>query len=134
MSKQFDYITSDDPFVVCQSGTRLTPAVECGHQDPGFFVVLFGQPMSQAKAQGHQRIDTAMGRCALADLFGSIQAQILHREGEDALKAFQAAVTHHTDASLAALKDIHAQQRDCCEAAFRTGGREHTCGRNEATQ
>lgn len=128
MGKQFEYITNNDPFVIHQSGTRLTDIVECEHHETGFVVVLFGQSRS---APGPQRIDTAIGRCNLADLFGSIQAQILHHEGEAALKAFQESVAHHTHASHTALKDIRAQHRDCCEAAFRTGGREHTC-QNEA--
>ncbi|MFK0155390.1 hypothetical protein ACIQVK_25355 [Streptomyces sp. NPDC090493] len=130
--KRFDYIKSDDPYLVTNSGARIDAGALCEHGQAAVFVALFGNLLSQPDES--TRRDTIMPRCVLAQLFGAIHAQILHEEGEAALQAFRDDTDSHVQASLTALQEMRAQARDCCEAGFRTGGSEHTCGRSEAAQ
>lgn len=124
----FKIIKPDDEFIVQNSGTQITDTAVCAHGQAAALLVLFGYNHSQ---RGHtRRLDALMPRCVLAELLGSVQAQILRHEGEDALQQFRAEIDAHTQTSARDLEELHTQRRDCCEAGFRTNGTEHTCGRN----
>ncbi|WP_432032759.1 hypothetical protein [Streptomyces antibioticus] len=125
---KFDYVTSPDPFVARRTGARLDPDTRCQHDDPVTFIALYGNRRTQ-RGRPEDRLDILVPRCALASLVGIITAQIRHEEGEAAAAAFLDQAEAHATAHAAPLQEMRAAARDCCEAGFRTGGAEHTCGR-----
>lgn len=131
MDKQFRTIKSAKPFITSHTGVRIDADTRCEHGQAAAFIALFGRHL--APGSPHQRIDTLVPRCVLAELLGALQAQIRHEEGEAALQEFLDAIATEASAASTALQQMRARQRDCCEAGFTTYGREHTCGRNEAT-
>lgn len=127
---KFDYLNSKDFYVVGNTGSRIDSGSHCEqHGEAGIFIALFAYLYSQPDEQ--QRVDTVMPRCVLAQLLGSVQAHILHHEGQAAAQSFLDQVGAHAADSLTGLQQMHTQARDCCEAGFRTHGREHTCSRNQ---
>lgn len=112
-----------DPLIVHQTGATLTPHARCEHGHPATLLILFGDH----QADRSTRVDAMMPRCAFAELIGQIQAQILHTDGEAALREFLDEVSAGTHKATATLDTLRAQRRDCCEAGFRTHGVEHTC-------
>ena len=130
--KKFDYIKTTDPYVVGNTGARVDTDAYCAHGQAAVFLALFAHRRSEPHQQ--ERLDTFVPRCVLAELIGAVHAQITHEEGTEAAQAFTHEIEQNSQASLAALQEMHAQRRDCCEAGFRTAGREHTCTSPEATQ
>jgi hypothetical protein len=121
---KFAYIRSSDPYVTDQTGARLEPGTRCeSHDEPAVFIALYGD-----RPAAH-RFDVLVPRCVLAELVGTITAQILHEEGETALADFRDQVDARVRALAAPLREIREAARDCCEAGYRTSGAEHTCGR-----
>lgn len=132
MTERFEIIRPRNLFIVGNTGVQIARDASCEHGQHAIAVSLFGRHLSQ---DGHtKRLDTVLPRCVIAELFGTIQAQISHDEGDGALQAFLGDVAQQAERSRVAMERLHNQGRDCCEAAFRTGGREHTCGRNETQQ
>ncbi|HET8970469.1 MAG TPA: hypothetical protein VFN19_05360, partial [Candidatus Nanopelagicales bacterium] len=129
----FELIQPDDLLVISNTGVQAAQDATCAHGQTAVLLVLFGAYRSHP--DDAQRIHSIVPRCILTDMIGSLQAQILHDEGEAAARQFQDEITEAATAAAAALEQLHQQQRDCCEAGFRTNGTEHTCGRNteEAT-
>jgi len=128
---QFKILKPRDYFMTNNTGLQIAPEARCEHDQAAIFLVLFGKFRSQP-GQPELALHALLPRCVMAEAIGALQAQILREEGETALQQFQDDVDTYTDDSCAALEQLHIDQRDCCEAGFRTNGREHTCGRNEA--
>lgn len=59
-------------------------------------------------------------------------ATVRFHEGDAAAQALADDITASTEKATAMLQDLNDQRRDCCEAGFRTLGREHTCTPTEA--
>ncbi|MFG2515986.1 hypothetical protein [Streptomyces sp. NPDC048584] len=124
----FELVQPDDLLVISNTGVQTAQDASCEHGIPAVLLVLFGA--YRARPHDAQRIHTIVPRCVLTDMIGSLQAQILRDEGQAAVRQFQDEIAAAATTSAAALEQLHQQQRDCCEAGFRTNGTEHTCGRN----
>lgn len=124
----FKMIKPGDLFVTHNTGLQITEEAHCAHGQAAVMLILFGQYRS---GQGAERIDAMLPRCVLAEMVGSLHAQILRDEGAASLQRFRDDVATYAEESTAALEQLHRQHRDCCEAGFRTNGAEHTCGRTD---
>lgn len=121
------------PFRANNCGASLATEQPCGHGNPVFALHFLGAWDPAARQTG-SAVDVLLPRCVSAQLVGAFTAWITHHDGDQAAEAFmdQARASFHT--VLGKLRDLEAQGRDCCEPAFRTGGREHTCGKKEPRQ
>ncbi|WP_030949948.1 hypothetical protein [Streptomyces sp. NRRL S-146] len=124
----FRMIKPGNLFLTHNTGLQIAEDAHCSHGQAAVLLILFGHYRS---GQGAERLDAMLPRCVLAEMVGSLHAQILRDEGPDALQHFQDEVAIYADQSAAALAELHTQRRDCCEAGFRTNGAEHTCGRTD---
>lgn len=130
MNERFEYTGPVDPFYVHGIGVHLAEKVPCEHGHPVAVLYLAGHLRSTPGAL--DRFDTVIPRCILIEALGSLHAAISRTEGTDALQAFQDDVAAHTAAAAAHWDRLQLQHRDCCEAGFRTHGREHTCRRTQS--
>ncbi|WP_411090814.1 hypothetical protein [Streptomyces sp. 049-1] len=126
MPREFDFVKASNLFVVGNTGVRIDPEAYCEHGATAAAVFLFGA--RQRTPESTQRIDTIVPRCVMAELIGTLQAQIRRTDGEAALSQFLDDVDTFAAEADTALEQLHTERRDCCEAGFRTHGREHTCG------
>ncbi|KPC86271.1 hypothetical protein ADL35_12370 [Streptomyces sp. NRRL WC-3753] len=126
MSPEFDYVKTSNLFLVGHTGVQLEPEAFCSHGTTAAALFLFGEHQRTPDVQ--ERMDTLVPRCVLAELIGTLQTQIRRTDGDAALQAFLEDVAVAAARSEASLEQLHAERRDCCEAGFRTQGREHTCG------
>lgn len=133
MPQGFEFIRPRNPFIVCNTGVQVAEEARCEHGQPAVLVSLIGQRVKQTSGP-HERLDTVLPRCVIAELLGTLHAQIRRTEGEAALQEFLDDIAEHTAAADTAMNLLHAQARDCCEAGFRTHGREHTCRRNNTQE
>lgn len=133
MSKQFQYVKPDKPFIVNNTGLQQIPDAFCEHGQVAIGLLMFGYRY-KASIREEERFDAIVPRCVLAETIGTLTALIRTQEGEDALEAFMNEVAAAADRSAQEFANLRTQGRDCCEAGFRTHGREHTCSRNEAGQ
>lgn len=124
----FEIVRPHNPFIVCNTGVQIADEARCEHGQAAILVCLIGEYLT--KGSPHDRLDTVLPRCVIAELLGTLQTQIRRGEGDAALQEFLDDVAEHAAAADTAMQLLHAQARDCCEAGFRTHGREHTCGRN----
>ncbi|MGW1035032.1 hypothetical protein ACWD4Z_22950 [Streptomyces antibioticus] len=125
----FDYVRSPDPFLAQRTGARLAPETRCaGHDESVVFVALYGNRRTQ-RDQTQDRLDFLIPRCALASLVGMVTAQIQDEDGEAAAAAFLDQINQRARHFTAPVREMSAAGRLCCQAGFRTGGAEHTCGR-----
>ncbi|REE62158.1 hypothetical protein BX257_4771 [Streptomyces sp. 3212.3] len=118
------------PFLATRCGMGLAPELTCEHGEAGLAMHLFGAWVKDAN-QTPSAITVLIPRCMAAHLIGALHAFIAHHEGMDATVALGEQTHQAFDVALQQLRDLDAHGRGCCEAAFRTGGREHTC-RNTA--
>jgi hypothetical protein len=130
----FKFIRPHNPFIVCNTGVQIAGEARCEHGQPAILISLLGDYLSRPRTHAHERLDTVLPRCVIAELLGTLQSQIRRTEGDAALQEFLDDIAEHTAAADTAMNLLHAQARDCCEAGFRTHGREHTCGRNDVQE
>jgi hypothetical protein len=140
MSRRFSYTAGVPPFIAQGTGLSLQPAVPCNHGHPAVDLEFVGWqyelnsssgPTSQAADAREERRRVFVPRCTTADLFGTLLAHIAHYESPAAAAEFLDSVNEHRAEAEARLASLAAEKRDCCVAGFRTGGREHTCGRTD---
>lgn len=129
MTHQFLIMKPGDVFIAHNSGVQIAREARCEHGQPAVFLALLGGYRSRA-GQPEQRFHALVPRCVLAEAVGALQAQMVRDEGEAAWQEFLGDIARYAAESTAALEQLHAEHRDCCEAGFTTHGREHTCGRN----
>lgn len=121
-----EHLPASDPFHALNIGTGLAPEARCQHGEAAFTLHLIGyhcQPQGKADAT----LDVLAPRCVTAQMVGALAAFITHHEGPDASTQFMDDAREAFRTTLQQLRNLHAQGRDCCEAAFRTSGLEHTC-------
>ncbi|MFF0598079.1 hypothetical protein [Streptomyces antibioticus] len=128
----FEYVKPDDPFIADRVGACLEPDARCQHDHPVTFLGIYGHRRTQPD-QTEERLDVVMTRCALASLAGLVTAQIAHDEGEAAADAFRDQIDAYARRYTAPVREMSAAGRLCCQAGYRTGGTEHTCGRTADT-
>lgn len=115
------------PFLANTCGVSIAAELTCSHGDPAFALHFLGAWDPTALRQTGTELDATLPRCVAAQLVGALGAFITHHDGDQAAEDFmdQARASFHT--VLGQLRDLKTQGRDCCEAAFRSDGREHTC-------
>jgi len=121
-----DRVPTSPPFLATNCGVSIADELPCSHGDPAFALHFLGALDPRARQTGTE-VDAMLPRCVAAQLVGALSAFITHHDGDQAAEDFmdQARASFHT--ILGKLRDLQTQGRDCCEAAFRTDGREHTC-------
>lgn len=107
---------------VTSAAASMAPTTLCRHGHSGFELLLLGQPPHQEGAQ----IDVVLPRCVAADLTGTLMALIILTEGPASAQDFAIRITTATAKTLREIDDDR-DDRACCQAGQRTGGREHTC-------
>lgn len=132
-NNQFGFMKAQDVFIVGKTGASVDDAIRCEHDQGAIFIALYGRHYDRPQSP-QERLDTFVPRCVLTALVGAVQAQIRFDEGEAAAEEFIKETAEHAAASFAALQDMQARKRLCCEAGFHTDGSEHTCRRNGAGQ
>ncbi|MEU3600900.1 hypothetical protein ABZ714_19575 [Streptomyces sp. NPDC006798] len=122
-----------------QAGVGIASVLKCQHQQASVDLHFIGTRLNGARpgtGSGRARAEAAIvvPRCVLADTFGALLAQLEHYEGPAAVEEFLGAVYAAQDRIEPQMTALAEQRRDCCDAGFRTGGREHTCTRNSSTE
>lgn len=110
------------------AAARLTREAVCDHGGGSVLLHLFGTLDGDSEA-----LDVLLAPCKLPALFGGVLALLEANSGSVKADAF---VRHMFKARDQAADEITAQraakaralESACCEAGFRTGGSEYTCG------
>ncbi|MGW2170370.1 hypothetical protein ACWC1C_07540 [Streptomyces sp. NPDC001705] len=113
-------------FHVTGGGAGLDPTHRCDHDSPAVSFHLFSEHHGRT-----EDIRIVMPMCGAPGFFGAAVAFIDEELGIDEGDKFMAAIqkareqaTRHIDRAKAAQR---AAKDACCEAGYRTQGREHTC-------
>ncbi|MFF9285440.1 hypothetical protein [Streptomyces griseosporeus] len=113
-------------FIATGGGAGLNPDFPCGHGTAALSLHLLSQ-----HGEVSEDIGIILPRCAAAGLIGGALAYIAAAEGAAAADAFladvDAAYEKATREVKAYMADQEAAQAACCEAGYRSQGREHTC-------
>ncbi|MFJ5059043.1 hypothetical protein ACIP96_06440 [Streptomyces nigra] len=128
MKLGFDPVTA--AFQADNVGVALAPSSVCEHGNPAFALTFPGRWIGQAAGnQPPGPITVIVARCTATHMTGAFTAFLHAIEGGAAAAAFidQAHDAHRDMAD--AMRQLHAQGRICCQAAYLTSGREHTCAR-----
>ncbi len=116
-------------FYATGGGAGLSSDHPCRHGNPAISLHLTSNRDGSA-----EDIGILLPSCMAPQLFGAALAFIQVYSGSDAADEFVTSMLAFRDRALPAVAEnraeLRAQGRGCCEAGFRTGGREHTCGRN----
>lgn len=127
---------SDTPpsrrFYVTGGGAGLSSDYPCSHGNPAVSLHLTSDLDGTT-----EDIGILLPSCMAPQLFGAALAFIQVYSGSDAADEFVTSMLAFRDQALPTVAEhrttLRAQGRGCCEAGFRTGGREHTCRRNTPT-
>lgn len=120
-------------FLATTGGSGLDHENACEHGHPALSLHLVSDPAETGEAGAEEHLQVLLSQCFAPHLFGSVIAFVQANRGPDAADAFVSEMFDAYEKATKAILDIQAQGRACCEAAFRTGGREHTC-KNGAQQ
>lgn len=130
---EYDFQPVTTAFEASNAGVSLVSERKCEHGHPAFGLTFPGRWVGQqADEQPVAPVSVIIARCTATHIVGSLTAFIAAAEGLEASLAFMDEARAAFNELGPAIRDLHSQGRLCCEAAFRTGGREHTCNRNEA--
>lgn len=110
-----------------QAGIGIAPIRCQDHDELAVSVDLEGTRVTRTGPGTQDQVGLVVPRCVLASSIGSLLAQIDHYEGANAARAFLDAVHAAQARAQPQMADLARAGRDCCDAGFRTGGREHTC-------
>lgn len=112
------------------AGVSLVDASRCEHGHPAFAITFPGRWIGQTPAAGlPDPVTVIVARCTASHAVGAFIAFLLGTEGPDAAEAFMQEVRQVTREMTPFVHHIHTTGQGCCEAAYRTQGREHTCRR-----
>ncbi|MFI5685861.1 hypothetical protein [Streptomyces sp. NPDC051636] len=121
-------ITPSRRFLATNGGIGLTFNHLCSHGSPLLSLHLFNEQNIPP-----EDIGILLPSCLAPDLFGAALAHIEASGGPAAAEEFLAQLLKAKERALETLATSQPEPRSpespCCEAGFRTLGREHTCGR-----
>lgn len=106
-------------FHVSYGGAGLNPDHRCNHGTPALSLHLFN-----TDGPTPEDIAFLIPLCIAPDLFGAALGYIEATLGSDLADEFLGRLTATRSK---AARTLAARVAACCEASFRTGGREHTC-------
>ncbi|MDT7847243.1 hypothetical protein [Streptomyces justiciae] len=119
-------------FVATGGGAGLNPNFPCGHGASAISLHLLSTIGGTT-----EDIGIILPRCAAAHLLGAALAYIKASDGQAAVDEFLAYMNKACDEASAELAghaaDHQAAKAACCEAGYRTQGREHTCRTSNPT-
>lgn len=72
-------------------------------------------------------LTVVLARCSASYAVGAFLAYLLVTEGTEAIDAFMDEARAAAEEVTPVLRHLHVTGQGCCEAAYRTQGREHTC-------
>ncbi|MEU8555916.1 hypothetical protein AB0C80_18270 [Streptomyces anthocyanicus] len=114
-------------FHVTGGGAGISLRHPCEHGQPAVSLHLFSQSNGRS-----DDIGILMPMCTAPGLFGAVIAFIDEAMGTEAGDDFLATIQKSRDAAARQIAHGKAERRAtaeaCCEAGYRTQGREHTCG------
>ncbi|MFI1030758.1 hypothetical protein [Streptomyces sp. NPDC020951] len=114
------------------AGVSLVDARRCEHDHPAFAVTFPGRWIGETHAAGlPDPLTVITARCTATHMVGAFIAFLLGTEGTEAADAFMQEVHQVAHELTPVVHHIHTTGQGCCEAAFRTRGREHTCRRDQ---
>ncbi|MEU9134638.1 hypothetical protein AB0D33_01485 [Streptomyces sp. NPDC048404] len=110
------------------AAARLTPEAVCDHGSGSILLHLFGTLDGAPDA-----LNVLVPPCKAPALFGGVLALIEANGGPDKADRFVRLMFEARDRAAATITaqraaKARALESACCEAGFRTGGSEHTCG------
>jgi hypothetical protein len=124
----YDFQPVTVAFEASNAGVSLVSEKKCEHGHPAFGLTFPGRWVGQGGDQQPEApVSVILARCTATHIAGSIAAFIAAAEGLEASVAFMDEARAAFNELGPAIRDLYNQGRLCCEAAFRTGGREHTC-------
>jgi hypothetical protein len=112
-------------FHATTGGAGVDPEHRCGHGTPSIVLHLISGHGDSAEELG-----VLLPACLAPDIFGAVMATLAAAGGPAAAEEF---IQKMFAAYEQAVHTIAARTSACCEAGYRTAGREHTCGRSSAT-
>lgn len=120
-------------FVATGGGAGLSPDFpSCSHGTSAISLHL-----TSSIGGTHDDLGVILPQCAAASLLGAALAYIHAVDGQDAHDEFLASMTKAYDEASAQIAkhaaDDEAARATCCEAGYRTQGREHTCRATDPT-
>ncbi|NUS86001.1 MAG: hypothetical protein HOY75_25580 [Streptomyces sp.] len=110
-------------FYATHGGAGVDRDHPCAHDTPAIQFHL----MDDSPQRPHDDIGVLIPQCLAPHLFGAALAFVRATSGSDAADEFVAAMFAAYEQAAHTLDDLHDNKRTCCEAGFRTHGREHTC-------
>jgi hypothetical protein len=122
----FDAVTA--AYQADNAGVSLVDASRCEHDDPAFAVTFPGRWLGQTSTTDlPDPVTVILARCTASHAVGAFLAFLLGTEGTEAADEFMAEVRTVAQELTPAIHHMHTTGQGCCEAAYRTQGREHTC-------
>ncbi|MCM8548946.1 hypothetical protein [Streptomyces sp. STCH 565 A] len=113
-------------FHVTGGGAGIDPTHPCDHGTPAMSFHLFSEQGDQS-----EDIGIVLPMCSAPALFGAAVAFIDEVMGSEEGDRFMAAVESAREQAGQRIADgkvsLHAAENACCEAGYRSQGREHTC-------
>lgn len=122
----FDPVTT--AYQADNAGVSLVDASRCEHGDPAFAITFPGRWLGKTPAEGlPDPLTVIVARCTASHAVGAFLAFLLGTEGPEAADAFMDEVRATAEELTPAIHHMHTTGQGCCEASYRTQGREHTC-------
>ncbi|MEU3346394.1 hypothetical protein ABZ723_15690 [Streptomyces sp. NPDC006700] len=113
-------------FAAAAGGAALEHNTLCGCGDPVISLHLIGDSSGLGLPRADE-LDVLLPQCIAPELFGAVLAFIRVHEGAAVADAFVKTMLDASEEASKVIAAARAQGRGCCDAAYRTGGREHTC-------
>lgn len=120
---------ADHYLLAVRAGAGVDPRHHCEHDDPVLALVLVAGgtcPCHPDALTGE--LQALVPVCAATDMIGAALASLRAEQGSAAADAFVKRMFEAYEEATRNLLRLKTQGRTCCEAGYRTGGREHTCG------
>jgi hypothetical protein len=127
---RFDFEPITTAFQADNVGVTLATQSRCEHGHLAFGLNFPGRWIGQNTSGLITPLPVILARCTASHMIGAINAFIAATEGPEAATAFNHEAIAAFDELAPVIHQLHAQGRDCCQAAYLTGGREHTCAQN----
>lgn len=114
-------------FLVTHGSAGLEQTIPCAHDHAALSLHLISDPAATGSTGEEQHLQVLVPQCFAPHLFGSALAFVQASRGTDAADEFVKQLLDTYEQASETIRKAQEQGRACCEAAFRTGGREHTC-------
>lgn len=115
-------------YQAANAGVSLLDTARCEHDHPAFTIAFIGRWVSKTTtADLPDPLNVVLARCSASHVVGAFLAFLAATEGTDAADAFMDEIRTTAEELTPLIRHLETPGQGCCEAACRTGGREHTC-------